>query len=120
MKVKDTALLQLHILLMIYSVSGICGKIASLQPHINFKFILCYGIIICLLGVYAIGWQQIIKKIPLTMAYSNKSVTVVWGLLWGALLFDEIITLKKVFGCLIIIVGVCLFTKSDIGEQRNG
>ena len=35
------------------------------------------------LVAYAFGWQQVIKHLPLTTAYANKAVTVVWGILLG-------------------------------------
>ena len=54
----------LHIMLMIYSMSGICSKLAAGQKFLSFKFCLYYGLIIVLLGFYAIGWQQIIKRMP--------------------------------------------------------
>ena len=46
----------------------------------------------------AIGWQQVIKRIPLTTAFANKAVTVVWGLVWGALFFREAVTPGKLLG----------------------
>ena len=57
-------LFALHLMLMIYSMSGICSKMASQQHFLSFKFCLFYDIIIFLLGFYAIGWQQIIKRLP--------------------------------------------------------
>ena len=36
------------------------------------------------LVTYAAGWQQVIKHLPLTTAYANKAVTVVWGILAGS------------------------------------
>lgn len=96
----------LHALIMVYSFSSVCSKFASRQEFLSWKFILLYGMVILFLGLYAIGWQQILKKLPLVMAYANKSVTVIWGLLWGMLIFNETITVSKIAGCLIIIVGI--------------
>lgn len=81
-------LIVLHLMLMIYSMSGIFSKLAAGQPFLSFRFCLYYGAIIALLGLYAIGWQQIIKRMPLTLAFANKAVTTVWGLVWG-LLFSK-------------------------------
>ena len=82
---KLFVLLALHIMLMFFSMSGIASKLAAGERFLSGKFILYYGIIIALLGVYAIVWQQIIKRLPLTTAYSNRAVTIVWGIIWGAL-----------------------------------
>ena len=46
-----------------------------------------YGGMLAALVVYAFGWQQVIKHLPLTTAYANKAITVVWGILLGFLLF---------------------------------
>lgn len=106
-------LVLLHLMLMIYSMSGICSKLASQQEFLSFKFCLYYAIVILLLGFYAIGWQQIIKRIPLTTAFANKAVTVVWGLVWGLLFFDEAITVGKIAGALMVVAGVIIFARAD-------
>lgn len=103
----------LHILLLFYSFGGVCSKIASGTPFLSVKFIVYYGGLIAVLGVYAIVWQQIIKRLPLTFAYSNKAVTVVWGMIWGMCFFGETITAQKAIGAVIVIVGVILYSLSD-------
>ena len=110
-------LLALHLLLMVYSMSGICSKLASRAPFLSFQFCLYYAAIIGLLGIYAIGWQQIIKRLPLTTAFSNKAVTVVWGIIWGAAFFQEAITAKKVVGAALIIAGVVLYARADTASS---
>ena len=92
-KIKTYVLL--HVLMLIFSLSPVCSKLAGQQPFLSFKFVLFYGLVILLLGIYALLWQQIIKRMPLTTAYANKAVTVVWGMVWGALLFQEDITLEE-------------------------
>ena len=72
------------------------------------RFFLYYGIVLANLGCYAVLWQQILKKIPLTSAYANKAVTIVWGLVWGLIFFGEVITIGKVIGSLLIIAGVMI------------
>lgn len=66
-----------------------------------------------LLGFYAIAWQQIIRAIPLTTAFANKAVTSAWGLVWGLLFFREQITVGKLLGVALVIVGVVLFSTAD-------
>ena len=73
---------------------------------------------IAVLGIYAIGWQQVIKRMPLTSAYANKAVTIVWGIIWGALLFHESVTPLKLLGAAIVLVGVVLFSLAD-GEGEE-
>ncbi|MCF0129425.1 MAG: EamA family transporter [Pseudobutyrivibrio sp.] len=103
----------LHLLLMVYSMSTICSKMAAGQNFLSLKFCLFYGCLIGLLGIYAIGWQQAIKRLNLTVAYANKAVTVVWGIVWGRVFFDEAITVKKIVGAAIVIGGVVLYSIAD-------
>ena len=114
-KSKIKVLLGLHIMLMIYSMSGICSKMASQQKFLSFKFCTYYAVIILLLGFYAIGWQQVIKRLPLTTAFANKAVTVVWGIIWGAVFFKESITLGKIVGAILVIIGVVIYARADEG-----
>ena len=82
----------------------------------SFRFIVLYGMVIMLLGLYAIFWQQIIKNMPLTAAYANRAVTVFWGMVWGLLIFKERITLGKAAGAALVIAGIILFALSDKEE----
>ena len=100
-------------MLMVYSMSGICSKLAAGESFLSARFCIYYAVIIVLLGVYAIGWQQVIKRIPLTTAFANKAVTVVWGIVWGWFFFGESITPGKLKGAGMVIAGVVLFAKSD-------
>lgn len=110
-------LICLHGLLVVYSLSSICGKLASGFAFLSIGFVLCYGGMIALLGVYAIGWQQIIKRLPLTYAYANRAVTVVWGIIWGALFFHEPVTPLKLVGALVVLAGVVLYATS--GDEAS-
>lgn len=40
-------------------------------------------------GGLCLVWQQILHYLPLTFAYANKGVSLVWGMIWGALFFQE-------------------------------
>ncbi len=109
----------LHLLLCVYSATGICSKMAGQYPFLSIKFCFFYGLAILLLGLYAIGWQQIIKRISLSVAFTNKAVAVIWGSVWGALLFHETITIGKIVGAAMVIAGVVLYAHSDC-EADNG
>lgn len=106
-------LIALQFLMVLYSLGGVLSKLASAQPFGSVFFCVCYGGIMIILGIYALAWQQIIKRIPLTTAFANKAVTVVWGLVWGALLFAEPITPGKLAGCGLIVAGVVLYAREE-------
>ncbi|MBP5492057.1 MAG: transporter [Clostridiales bacterium] len=112
-------LLLLHLLLGVYSLSGVFSKKAAGEAFLSLRFCLFYGGIIFLLGIYAIFWQQIIKRMPLTTAYANKAVTVVWGLLWGIVIFHEGITIKKTIGALIVMAGIVIYSIESAKEEEK-
>ena len=103
----------LHLILGVYATSSVCSKLAARQPFLSVAFILLYGAMLLALVIYAFGWQQVIKHLPLTTAYANKAVTVVWGILLGFLLFGEEVTPRQLVGAAIIIVGIVLFVRAD-------
>lgn len=111
--------LLLHIILGIYAGSSVCSKLAVQQPFLSAAFIVLYGLMLLALVAYAVGWQQVIKHLPLTTAYANKAVTVVWGILLGLAVFGEAVTPRQVIGAVIIICGIVLFVRAD-NEGEGG
>ena len=103
----------LHVLLLVYSLGSICSKLAGQSEFLSIKFIVFYGLVVLDLFIYALVWQQLLKKLPLVTAYANKAITVIWGLLWGMIFFGEKITLWKIVGALIIIIGIYLVVSAD-------
>ena len=103
----------LHLLLFVYSFTGICSKLAAKENFLSMKFCLLYGCILFLLALYALGWQQIIKRLPLTTAFANKAVTVVWGLVWGLIFFHENVSVGKIIGAILVIIGVVMYATAD-------
>lgn len=105
--------LALHALLVVYSLNGVLSKLAASYPFMSLRFLLLYGAGVGLLGIYAIGWQQVIKRLPLTTAYANRAVSVIWGIVWGALIFHERLNAYQVMGALIVLTGVVLYAWAD-------
>ncbi|SFN74860.1 hypothetical protein SAMN05216351_10155 [Pseudobutyrivibrio sp. JW11] len=108
----------LHVIILIFSVNSICSKMASGYQFLSFKWIIFYGLVVCILGFYAIAWQQVLKHLPLITTYANKAATTIWGLIWGALIFGEQITVQKIIGAIVVIIGVYLVVSGD--EEVNG
>jgi len=101
-------LIYLHCIILLYSFTSICSKFASKYPFLSLTWCAIYATMIFILGVYAILWQQILKKLPLNVAYANKSVTLAWGMIFGSLIFNEKITVTNVIGAIIVLIGVIL------------
>lgn len=118
MKQNKKWFLLLHFFLGIYSLGSVFSKLAANYEIGSLGFFYLYGGVIGTLGIYAIAWQQIIKRMSLTAAFANKAVTVVWGLVWGLLFFDEKITMGKIVGAVLVVLGIVIFAGSDKEEPN--
>lgn len=114
MTIKSFLLLQA--IFLIYSISSVVAKIASANEVMSLKFILLYITEAAVLGVYAILWQQAIKKVDLSIAYANKAVTLLWALVWSVLLFKETIKPNQIIGILIVMAGIVILNLKE-GEK---
>lgn len=111
--IKDILFLQG--IVAIYTLSGVAAKWASGSPFFSLSFIAFYGLEIGILGVYAILWQQIIKKFDLSIAYANRSIALLWSMIWAVVFFRENISLQNIIGVLIVIIGTVI-VNSDGNE----
>ena len=112
--------LLMHAVFLLYSFYTVIGKFAAKYDFLSLHFCLFYCLLIFILFLYAIIWQQVLKVIPLSFATANKAATIVWGMLWSFLFFQENISLKKIIGAIIIFIGILILsTTSESGEQNN-
>ena len=58
--------------------------------------------------MYAILWQQIIKRFDLSVAYANRSIALLWSMIWAIILFHEKLTALNIIGAVIIIIGTMI------------
>ena len=106
--------LALQLLLLCYALSTVMQKLAAQQEFMSLRFLLCAAGMFFFLGVYALGWQQVLKRMPLTVAYAtSKAIVFVWMLLFGALLFHERVSPRQLLGCAFLMAGVILFALSE-------
>ena len=97
---------------LIYACTSIFTKMASRQEMLSCPYLLWIAGAVGAMGVYAILWQQVITKMPLSTAYMFKGTSLIFVLLISALLFGETITTANVIGSVIIISGIVLFAKA--------
>lgn len=71
------------------------------------------------MGLYAILWQQILKRIELSLAYMFKGTSIVFVMLLAYALFDEQITWNNIVGAIIIIVGIALYAHNSSSLTSN-
>lgn len=118
---KIFSFILMHFGFLVYSLYSLLGKFASKYEFLSFYFCLVYCCLILILFIYAILWQQVLKVFDLSIATANKSATIIWGLIWSYIFFDEGITLKKIIGILLIICGIFILstTQTDTIEEDN-
>ena len=107
-KLNGVDFIFLHITLLIYSLSSILSKMAAGYAFLSVQFFALYGGMLVLLVIYALLWQQVLKRFALNVAFVNKSVIVVWGMVWGVLFFNERVTPLMVLGSVIVLIGLRL------------
>lgn len=111
------SLLGLHLLMLVYSFAAVLSKSAAAEPVLSGRFIVFYTGMLLILVVYALAWQRVIKHLPLSFAFANKAVTVVWGMLWGAMLFGEELTPLMIIGAVMIVSGIVLYSLAEGNDQ---
>lgn len=98
---------------LLYAIVLILNRMASIYAPLSLGYILLLSISVIVLAIYALSWQQIIKRMPISDAYMFKGTSIVFVLLLSSLIFGEIITWQNVVGSIIIIFGIALFAKAD-------
>ena len=109
-KIKYKSLLMLHVNILIFSLTGIFSKCAANSVNQNGIFdvhtMLFSSLMVFNCGIYAIFWQQTLKKFDVHVAYAHKAVYNIWSLLWAVLIFSEQITIGNIIGTALIIIGI--------------
>lgn len=114
-KAKDY--IKLHLNILLFTFTGVLSKFASTEYNKHgLRSVLLYVLLFLMLlncGVYAIAWQQIIKKFDLTTAYANRSVAILWSQIWAVMIFHENLTVYNIIGILVVIIGVLVVQRYE-------
>lgn len=116
-KIKNVLLLQGVV--VIYTLSGIMSKNASANGDNFLKFLFFFGMEFVILGIYAVLWQQLIKRFELSVAYANRSMAVLWSMLWAVIFFHDKITAKNIAGVLLVTLGTVIIN-TDTKNVEEG
>lgn len=107
-KLKDY--IQLHLNILLFSLTSVFSKAASVQYNkhgLNSPLLYLFlFLMVANCGIYAITWQQVIKKFSLSTAYANKSVYLLWSQIWAVLIFHENLSIQNIIGILVVLFGV--------------
>lgn len=112
-KIKNIAMLQGVVI--IYTISGVMSKEASASGKDLLRFLFFFGLEFVLLGVYALLWQQMIKRFEISVAYANRSMAAVWSMVWAVVFFHDTITLQNIVGVVLVVAGIWIIN-TDTGE----
>lgn len=112
-------ILMLQAVVVIYTLSSVVAKLATGKELFSFSFFLFYGLEIAILGVYAILWQQMIKRFDLSIAYANRAMALLWSALWAVLLFHEGLGPKQVAGIVFVILGTVIVNTDTPSKKED-
>ena len=96
---------------LIYACTYICMKMASPHEFLSLPYTFWILGAVGVMGIYAVLWQQVLARVPLSTAYMFKGTSLIFVLLLSAILFQEGITWQNVVGSLIIVSGIILYAK---------
>lgn len=116
---KLTHYISLIAINMLYACVSIFTKLASQQDFMSWNFMLGVMGAVGVMGLYAVLWQQILKRIELSVAYMFKGTSIVFVMLLAYVLFGEQITWNNILGTIIIIVGIVLFAFNPAPITNN-
>ena len=115
--IKNIVILQAVV--VIYTLSSVVAKFATEKELFSFSFFLFYGLEIAILGVYAILWQQMIKRFDLSIAYANRAMALLWSALWAVVLFRETLNEKQAAGIALVILGTVIVNTDAPGKKEK-
>lgn len=95
------------IIYCLFSLSSVFMKFASAETNLFYKLLL-FGASILLLGIFSVLWQKLLSKMNLNRAYYFKGTTLIWGLIFGVIFFQETVTINMIIGLVICLSGVII------------
>jgi len=115
-KISLKNILVLQAVVIVYTLSSVVAKLATGKELFSFSFFLFYGFEIVILGIYAILWQQMIKRFDLSVAYANRAMAILWSAVWAVVLFRESLGVKQLIGIGFVVLGTVI-VNSDVAKE---
>ena len=86
---KVKTIVKLQIVVLIYTFASIFAKLASGEKLFSLSFCFFTGMELLVLFLYAMVWQQVMKKTELTVAYANREMYLLWSLRWAVVFLQN-------------------------------
>ena len=96
---------------ILYACVSIFSRSAAMYPMMSWQYCAWLAGAIAIMGIYALCWQQILKRIELSTAYMFKGTSLIFVMLLAFAIFGETITTQNIIGACIIIIGIALYAK---------
>lgn len=97
---------------LLYSCESIFTRLASECAFLSWGYMGYVAVAVAVLGLFALLWQQIIKRMPISDAYMFKGTTIIFVLILAAVFFGEKISVMNCIGAVVIIGGIALYAKA--------
>ncbi len=88
------------------SLTSPCLKLGARYPFMSPGYIAWFCVAVLILCFYAVCWQLILEKLPLTTAYLRRGFSYILIFVWATVIFHETITLQQILGIIVIIIGM--------------
>lgn len=116
-KISLKNIIVLQAVVIVYTLSSVVAKLATGEEIFSFSFFLFYGLEVVILGVYAILWQQMIKRFDLSVAYANRAMAILWSAVWAVVLFRETLGTKQLIGIAFVVLGTVIINTAPAKEE---
>ncbi|HAS21331.1 MAG TPA: transporter [Lachnospiraceae bacterium] len=103
---KRNVFILAFIAIFLESLTSACLKIGGRYGFLSTGYFVWFIIAVVLLGVYAVIWQLILERLPLTTAYLRRGISYILIFVWAILIFGETITLQQIIGIVVITIGM--------------
>jgi multidrug transporter EmrE-like cation transporter len=100
-------------LILKWQVNVLNFKFESFINFFNFIFSPWVILTIILFGVASISWVLVLSQYDISFIYPFSLLSFVLIFIFGVILFNEPITIKKIMSLLLIITGLYFFHKSN-------
>ena len=98
---------------LLYACVPLFTKYTSQQEFLSWRYICGLAGAVGVMGIYAILWQLVLKRVELSLAYMFKGTSIVFVMLLAYWLFGEQITWNNIIGAMIIIIGIVLYANDS-------
>ena len=116
-KITVKAILFIQAAVVVFTLSTVFSKLAGMTTGdlvigslvirgLGMKRLFFIGCEVLCLGIYAIFWQQIIKRFDLSVCYANRAFSIFWTFMWSIIIFQEKIRWNNVAGIIIVFIGI--------------